>query len=141
MGILLKLKAAKQGAASSKKRKLCERIVEEQAARHQAAVRDIASRHQAARAGAFKRLRANHAALLAETETLQQVGGGRVYHEARRKALQHVCSCYIFFMSECMHVCCSDCRLANSVRRSCCTGAAARLALHWQVCRSLLPAT
>lgn len=66
LAILLKLKAAKACASSSKKRKHCERVVEEQLGKYQATVRDVLAKFTDKRAAAHKRLRQSYDVLVLE---------------------------------------------------------------------------
>jgi len=86
LAILLKLKAAKASVSNSKKRKHCERVVEDQLVKYQCTVRDVLSKFSSKRGAAFKRLRANYGALGADlTAARKAVEANRMGLRARLK--------------------------------------------------------
>lgn len=66
LAILLKLKAAKASVNNGRKRKHCERVIEDQLTRFAVTVKDVQGKFQAKRAAAFKRLKTSYGQLTSE---------------------------------------------------------------------------
>lgn len=87
MTILLKLKTAKENVSTNKKRKHCERLVEDQLAKHHSAVREFVHKHTGRRVAILKKLQTECQAIQTDVDTLAKaaVENGRRAETVQRQ--------------------------------------------------------